>query len=363
MPVRLEVHSERPHLIVLARRLPSWRIILAHADRAAKRLFTVWRTWFQDARAAVPTPELEDALEEQGLLGGERVTMDTWDRTVEAPARVVVPPLLAETVTRTAEALVPHLENAVSVTFGTVPSVQPVPASEPWIQQYAGEQITLISQNTRLAVRTILREGFSEGTSVQRLAGELKQHLGLTRPQLRSLRNLEARLQARGLSAREVERQLAIARRVAIRQRALNVARTEALAAASAGQQLLWERAEAQGLFAPDTARRSWLTARDEKVCPICGPMDGQQRGLHEPFQSGEGALWRIVGDKGGRWTATAQQCYRAPQCQPARHRDSPFRAAVASCTSRLPAPNWCISRSSVTTIVQVVWRPDIRAR
>jgi SPP1 gp7 family putative phage head morphogenesis protein len=71
-----------------------------------------------------------------------------------------------------------------------------------------------------------------------------------------------------------------------LRNRARNIARTETILAAEEGRNQAWEQAQERGAIAQDQ-EREWLTAEDERVCPICGPLDGERVGLREAFSGG----------------------------------------------------------------------------
>jgi len=68
--------------------------------------------------------------------------------------------------------------------------------------------------------------------------------------------------------------------------RALNIARTETLRASNAGQQQLWRRAVKSGVLNPSTHGKVWMTAQDERVCPVCAPLDGTLVDLEGQFSS-----------------------------------------------------------------------------
>lgn len=56
--------------------------------------------------------------------------------------------------------------------------------------------------------------------------------------------------------------------------RADTIARTEIANAVGKGQTQMWKQMRTEGYLSPD-AVRSWVTALDERVCPVCGPMNG----------------------------------------------------------------------------------------
>lgn len=70
-----------------------------------------------------------------------------------------------------------------------------------------------------------------------------------------------------------------------LRRRAVRLADNEAYAALQQGRALYWAWQAAMGLL-PVDAQKRWITARDELVCPVCGPLDGVAVYLDETFES-----------------------------------------------------------------------------
>ena len=64
--------------------------------------------------------------------------------------------------------------------------------------------------------------------------------------------------------------------------RASRIAVTETTRIYADGNMAAWESSGVVG-------SRRWMTARDDLVCPICSALDGEERGMDEPF--GEGFL------------------------------------------------------------------------
>lgn len=73
--------------------------------------------------------------------------------------------------------------------------------------------------------------------------------------------------------------------------RAEQIGTNESWAAHNQGQQLVWMYAQAHGTI-PQSATREWDTAEDERVCPVCGPMDHQEIPLSDKFATDEGPIW-----------------------------------------------------------------------
>lgn len=60
----------------------------------------------------------------------------------------------------------------------------------------------------------------------------------------------------------------------------------------SQAHQTAWLWMQGKGMI-PETAEKMWLTAKDEKVCPQCGPLHGKKVLLNEQFQLPNGTnLW-----------------------------------------------------------------------
>ena len=41
-----------------------------------------------------------------------------------------------------------------------------------------------------------------------------------------------------------------------------------------------------------EKAQKLWITAKDERVCPVCGPLHGKKVGINERFRTKEGEFW-----------------------------------------------------------------------
>jgi hypothetical protein len=53
--------------------------------------------------------------------------------------------------------------------------------------------------------------------------------------------------------------------------------------AANDGQLDAWDQAQEAGLLTGDE-KKEWITTPDDRICPICDDMDGEQVGLDEEF-------------------------------------------------------------------------------
>lgn len=154
-----------------------------------------------------------------------------------------------------------------------------------WVQKHGGQAVTDISTETRRAIRAALEEGIRLELSNSELADLIQPSLGLNKRQsLAAWHRYEKLLKvmpvrrAQAAVKRYIRRQL--------RERALTIAKDQTLTAANEGQRLAWVQAKRRGEL-PVGAKKRWYTARDERVCPKCGPMHGEEVAIDESFSIG----------------------------------------------------------------------------
>ena len=77
----------------------------------------------------------------------------------------------------------------------------------------------------------------------------------------------------------------------AIDRRANMIGEEEAFGAGETSKALIWNLASKQGLT-PEGAQKRWVTARDELVCQVCGPMNNVTVPLDTKFSTPKGDTW-----------------------------------------------------------------------
>lgn len=160
------------------------------------------------------------------------------------------------------------------------------PEAVAWVNQNAGLLIREITEETRLAVRAIIKRSFEDGIPPREAAKLVRSVVGLTERQAQAVANLRARLVAKGVNKSRVTARTSAYADKLLRNRALTIARTETMRASNEGQQQLWRQARQGGYLSP-SVKREWIATDDERTCPICGPLDGVVVGLEEPFKLG----------------------------------------------------------------------------
>ena len=96
------------------------------------------------------------------------------------------------------------------------------------------------------------------------------------------------------LSPAQIEKMVEAYRRKLVALRAETFARTSAMSAANDATTQSWRDAVAQGTVAYEDVKRYWVTAKDERLCPICEPIpslnpDGV--GLDDAFETDNGPM------------------------------------------------------------------------
>ena len=156
-----------------------------------------------------------------------------------------------------------------------------------FIRTQGGRLIREITQEQFRAINTLVRQAaYTNTMTVDQLARSIRPCIGLTTRQAQSVKRYYDNLIDQGYSHKQAERmELTYAGKVHRRRSAL-IAQTEIARAYNAGWQATIQQNVEDGVLPPDT-RKIWLTAEDEKVCPVCGKMHGEEVLWNEPFSDG----------------------------------------------------------------------------
>lgn len=120
------------------------------------------------------------------------------------------------------------------------------PASVAWVKAHAADTIKGINDATREAIKDLIEEAFTEQFDVDDLTKEISSLLG-------------------------------------DKGRAEVIARTETMRASNEGQTQAWDQALDEGLLT-GTEQKEWITTPDDRLCPVCEPLDGVTVALDDRF-------------------------------------------------------------------------------
>ena len=172
-----------------------------------------------------------------------------------------------------------------------------VSAGMSFLKQHGAELVTNLVEEQRQAINAVIRHvsGYTAVTADE-AARIIRPCVGLTKPQaMANARYREAVKQAyieahpRGKQETAEKRADEAAARYAGRQhryRAQNIARTELAFAYNAGAYGATRDAQARGYIGDCV--KVWLTAYDERVCPVCSQLDDEKRNMDEAFSNGK---------------------------------------------------------------------------
>jgi hypothetical protein len=152
------------------------------------------------------------------------------------------------------------------------------------IQTSAADRITGISEETRAAVRNAIEQSYVDQRHPSTAAKEIQRLVGLTQRQADSITKLRAAMTKQGATPAAIDK--AVDRKAAamLKQRASNIAKSEAAQAANDGQRAAWTELQHDGLLYGDDWEREWLTI---EPCPICAPYDGQRAPIDGTYDDG----------------------------------------------------------------------------
>lgn len=152
-----------------------------------------------------------------------------------------------------------------------------------WCETRAASFVTEVTATQVDGLRTVIqRAAVMQDMSVDSLSRVIRPMVGLTRPQAAANLKYYQKLIEDGMSQKKA-RDKAI--RYASRQhryRGYNIARTELAFAYNQGSYEGTKQAQAKGYMGETV--KVWCTADDERVCQICGALEGSQVAMDEDF-------------------------------------------------------------------------------
>ena len=176
------------------------------------------------------------------------------------------------------------------------------PEAVAWASTQSAQLVTRVTEETRAALRSTMAQAFIEGWPPEIAARMLRTMVGLTGPQTTAVANLRAKMldpanaghrifagkTAIRIPKTGVTEELIARRTEQYANRLLNlrgrmIARTETIAASNEGQRQLWIQAQQEGLLGSNQVKE-WFVTPDERLCPICEPLNGLTALIDQPF-------------------------------------------------------------------------------
>lgn len=264
---------------------PEQRVIRNYTGRAEQPIRTVIVTAADEARAEVDLDAIARLLGGGLAVGGLRavLALDTMLGRLE----VDLVPLFEDLILRASmagELIFAAGMGLLPVDLGLFRQGASVAARE-----IVGNLIVDVSAGQVEAVRAIIAEGFELGRTVEASAKLLREVVGLDPRRAGALSKYEAELEAEGRAADQIERMVAAAGRRKLKSRALSIARTETIRAASESQDLIWEEGVRAGQIDQNVWEQEWV------------PIPGACRRVCLPLKAARAPIGGTFPGRGGK--------------------------------------------------------------
>lgn len=163
-------------------------------------------------------------------------------------------------------------------------------------RQHTAKLVREVTERSREAIREMIaRQLEALGTSApsKELAELVRDRIGLTSSQQRTLERFTANLADQGVDGAAAVKRTTRFRDGLIRRRAMAISRTETIRAANGGQRMLWRQARDEGVLPADRARVRWIVTPDDRLdAEVCEPMpflaENEDVGLDGVFTLGD---------------------------------------------------------------------------
>lgn len=155
-----------------------------------------------------------------------------------------------------------------------------------WVAEYGGKLIVQISEQTRGGIRESLQTMMDQGYSAQRAAQAIRPQIGLFDRWSKAVENYRLEMAASGMSAAQLDADVARYATQLRQARALMIARTESASAANQGAREALRQAVDGGFVQSEQIRRTWDASGE--ACPYCQAIADENEdgvGLDEPFR------------------------------------------------------------------------------
>lgn len=153
-----------------------------------------------------------------------------------------------------------------------------------WVQTRAADFVTNCTQTQIDGIRALVQRAAGlEGMTVDELARAIRPMIGLTKQQATANLKYYETLRANKIPPKRARESSIYYSARQHRSRAYTIARTELATAYNTGAHEGTKQAQAAGLLGECV--KVWSTADDERVCSICGGLDGKSVAMDSEFE------------------------------------------------------------------------------
>jgi len=263
-----------------------WRELLASADAQIPGYRRVVLEAAEKAGASVNWRLVESRLKTGQWTQAAQTVAQGWAPGAQAFESAL---FQATSQAMAAGAALGQIDAPVPTHFGLGGQFRLVnPSAVLWASTRSSNLIVQIQESQRNAVRDIVAQAVAGGGTAETVARQVRAVVGLDPRRAAALgkfaqeRFTQATTpKAQAAAAKAVERY----RKRLLRSRGEVIARTEVLSAMHAGQLDAWTEAKNRGEIGAGMVKR-WIVTPDDRLCPYCAPLQGQQVQPTEPFKT-----------------------------------------------------------------------------
>jgi hypothetical protein len=265
---------------------PEQRAIRAITDRAEIPIRTVFLKAVARALTALHLPTLASAIESGGVLSLADIRAVAHIDTLVGRLRVDLKPLL--------EHLLFRASSAGELIFAEAMGFQPIDLAlfrseaQQTARAMVGALIQRIEQPQLLTIQDIIAQGFAESRTPTASARAIASVIGLDDRRAAALLRYGDDLAAKGVPERERLRLIEAERKRKLKSRGYAVSHTESVRAATAAQDMIWEKAIEEGQIGEGEYEQEWVPSPG--ACPRCEGLRGARAPIGGRFPEPGGA-------------------------------------------------------------------------
>jgi len=254
------------------------QIITAERPKLARWLYS---TWNAEAKA-IKYQEIRNAIRD-GVIPEEWFAM--WSRDYSKFVNTV----MAASMTSAAVTAARNVSAGIEAAF-TAPGPRTFELLEAatggWLSKHSAELAVNLTNEQRKALGAILKYHLPTGMHPSEAARYIRPAIGLTKGQAMAVANYRKALLDEGIyGAARVEHMVQNYSARLHRLRANLIARTEMSFAYNRGQLDVVKKYRDAGWLPSGKVVKVWVAASDERMCPYCGGLDGQEIGLDDDWK------------------------------------------------------------------------------
>lgn len=251
------------------------------ADALEPELKKLYLKLVREARSRIPMQELQQAIASRNQAEIMRIVTDAVGRvnpeTVSAWRSVI-----EEVFGRTALATAAKVQSVFGFAFNLY---DPGVLGE--IDRMVADQVQ-VGDDVKLAIKNVVNEGWTEGITPYNQGRIIRSMVGPTWNHIIAAKKYLEGMKQAGVPEETMIRNHELYENRLVNWRANTISRTENIRAANAGRVATWIQMAKDGFLEPNRMWLKWFVTDDDRLCPLCAPMDEKEVRFGSMFVSTE---------------------------------------------------------------------------